>query len=183
LETVTNFGDLAVLLPVAVIVAMGLLVKAGPRHVAIWLLAVGGCALTIALLKVTLCCGGLPAIASPSGHTAMSTVVYGGLGFLIVGRRRRWQRAFATAFAALGVVGIAYSRVAVRAHTQEEVFVGLMIGSVFLLVLILLMRRQGVPPQLEKGAGAITLAATCAALLLHGQHVVTPHICVCWSAF
>ena len=177
METVTNFGDLAVILPAAVVAALGLLVRAGKRPAAIWLLAIGGCAALIGGLKMTLCCGWLPDLTSPSGHTAMSTIVYGGLGFLVAWERRSWSRALivAVTVAAVGLIGT--SRVAMGAHTPEEVVAGWIIGALFLLLLIEGMRRLKSPPRLAKGAPAIVMAVACTAFFFHGRHVV-PHICL-----
>ncbi len=182
LESITNFGDLAVLLPVIAIAAVGLLIKAGSRYAVVWLAAIGGCAAFTAALKVTLCCGWQPILTSPSGHTAMCTVVYGGLGFLIAAQRRPWQRALTYGLTAIAVGLIAYSRIALQAHTPAEVVAGLMIGAVSLIVMIVLIRRLGFPPQFETGAAVICATAACAAVFMHGEHFITPHVCVCWSA-
>lgn len=183
METITNFGDLAVLLPIILIAAIGLLVKAGTRYAMIWLLATGGCAAVIAVLKAILCCGWPSTLTSPSGHSAISTVVYGGLGFLVSAQRSHWQRTIVTSFAILAVGMIAYSRVVVLAHTPAEVVAGVIVGSLFLLGLMRVMNHQGLPPQFKMGTGAILVGAVSAALLLHGQRLVVPHVCLCGGGF
>jgi hypothetical protein len=78
---ITDCGDSAVTLPLALLVLI-FLVVARQRHLGCaWLLTIGGCAVVIGMLKLAFgACGADFAgghIVSPSGHTAMSTAVYG----------------------------------------------------------------------------------------------------------
>jgi len=130
---VTDFGDSAVTVPLALLTLV-FLVAAGQRRLALgWALTIGGCAVSIGALKLLFgACGPLLTsgqIVSPSGHTAMSAAVYGSLALLVGARLSpHWCRAivFATWVA---IIGIAMSRVVLHDHTQAEIAVGLVVGA------------------------------------------------------
>jgi membrane-associated phospholipid phosphatase len=129
---VTDFGDSAVTVPLALL-TLAFLAAARRRRLALaWVLAIGGCAAAIGALKLLLgACGSSSAfgeIVSPSGHTAMSTAVYGSLALLIGARMPPLTRAAIIAGAALAIVGIGLSRVAIHDHTPAEVALGFAIG-------------------------------------------------------
>ena len=79
----TDFADQAVVLPVAGLVLVLLLAIGWRRGALAWAGCVAGVmAVMLALKLVTLACGWrVPwtGLSSPSGHTAASAVVYGGL--------------------------------------------------------------------------------------------------------
>src|SRR5260370_39922439 len=111
----------------------GLLCAARDMRLAMaWGLAVLGCAVSIAVLKLLLgACGPRFAVAgllSPSGHTAMSATVYGSLCLLIANASRPLVRAAVYTAGTLLIADIAASRLALRYHTPAEVAVGLIIG-------------------------------------------------------
>ncbi len=140
----TDFGDTAVTLPLAAM-TLALLLAGGARRAALaWVLAVGLCGLSMALLKLAFgsCGAGLNVRPfSPSGHSALSVMVYGGMALLFSTTampRRLIFRLLAMLFAA----GIALSRIMVSAHTPVEVVVGLLIGLGALVVLAQGLRRE-----------------------------------------
>ncbi|MBV8776996.1 MAG: hypothetical protein JO258_07350, partial [Alphaproteobacteria bacterium] len=87
---VTDCGDSAVTLPLALLTLIYLAAIAGRRAALCWLLAVGAAAIAIGLLKLAFgACGPMAGvIVSPSGHTAMSTAIYG--SFAVLASRRLW---------------------------------------------------------------------------------------------
>ncbi len=168
-DFVTDFGDSAVTLPLALLTS-GFLLTVGARRTAVaWLVAIGGCAATMAALKLVFgACGhatGPAGIVSPSGHAAMSTVVYGGLAVL-VGRhqplRRRWA---AGAMAGLAVIGIGLSRWVLDDHRLAEVALGLAVGAAALGLFAVRLGREPLPPL---PFGWLVLGAGLLLVLMHG---------------
>jgi membrane-associated phospholipid phosphatase len=128
---VTNLGNSVVVLPVAAAMLVWLAVLVGRRSAVTWcwaLLVAGG---GTALLKILLSACGAPsgALESPSGHTSMSTLVYGGLALILGAETEAWERLAAAALGTAMVAAIALSRIALGAHSALEVVVGFLIGS------------------------------------------------------
>jgi membrane-associated phospholipid phosphatase len=127
----TNLGDSAVVLPVAAFILLWLLDLAGQRIAVLWccalLIAGGG----TALLKIYIdaCTVPIAGLDSPSGHTGMSTLVYGGLALMIGTETASWRRLAVGAAGIALVATIALSRVLLGAHDVIEVVVGLLIGG------------------------------------------------------
>lgn len=163
---VTDFGDSAVTVPLALLTLAFLGGAGAPRLAWGWGLTIAGCAAAIGGLKLVFgaCATQLAMvhIVSPSGHTAMSTVVYGSLALLAGTRlapRRRWAINLA---AAVAILGIALSRLALRDHTPAEIAIGLVVGAAAVAVFGALLRRRE-PPALPlqwlllSGAGLVAL--------------------------
>jgi undecaprenyl-diphosphatase len=143
---VTDCGDAAVTLPLALLVFI-FLVAARERLFALyWLLMVAGCGAAIGVLKLIFgACGGRLEVISPSGHTAMSTAIYGSLALLVaVSLPARW-RPLALAAVALLIAAIAISRVVLRFHDLPEVVLGLVVGIGAVAGFYVAMRRGAVP--------------------------------------
>jgi hypothetical protein len=135
---VTNFGDIAVTTPLALMATVVLALARQRRLITGWTLAVVGCGGTIAVLKILLAALGqhlaVTALESPSGHTAMSTLVYGSLALLIAAPLGRMPlRAIVYGAAALLVIAIAVSRVVLGLHSVVEVAFGLGVGAIAVL--------------------------------------------------
>jgi membrane-associated phospholipid phosphatase len=146
---VTDFGDSAVTTPLALLIA-ALLWVVGARRIALgWVLAIGGCAITIGALKLLFgACGialSFAHIISPSGHTAMSTAVYGSLALLIGARLPPRSRPFLYTAAAVAIVGIALSRVVLHEHSRAEIAVGFVVGGAAVAGFRAALRRHVVP--------------------------------------
>jgi membrane-associated phospholipid phosphatase len=164
----TNFGDAAVLAPLAAAVLFWLFGIAGRRLAIVWgealLLAAG----STALLKILLFACGSPgaALESPSGHASMSTLVYGGLALIVGSESAAWPRLAAGAAGAAAVVAIALTRLLVGGHSLSEVAVGLAIGGAALLFFArsyLAERHDG------RQIWPLLAAAAILALALHGH--------------
>ena len=85
---------------------------------------------------------------SPSGHAALSTVVYGGMAVLSGRQVSPLARAALAVFSVLLIALIATSRVAVQAHTTVEVAVGLCIGATAVALLVCLLKSAPEPRRL-----------------------------------
>jgi membrane-associated phospholipid phosphatase len=151
---ITDFGDSAVTVPLALL-TLGFLVAAGDRRIALsWVLAIGGCAAAIGMLKLGFgACGQripLGHIVSPSGHTAMSRAIYGSLALLAGARLPPGRRRALHAAAALAVMGIAMSRLVLREHDPAEIVLGGIVGAVAVMFFHRALRREK-PPALRLG--------------------------------
>lgn len=166
-QFVTDFGDLAVLLPIAAMILVWLLRSPESQLLAAaWALAVVFCGGAIGLLKVYFSACSTSIIDSPSGHVGMSTLVYGGLALMVA---VRWRRLAVPALAVgLGVIAaIAVSRVIVGAHDTVEVLIGLAIGAVALAIFAKALIRD----PLAMPAKTMLASAVLIIVLLHGQQV------------
>ncbi len=129
---VTDFGDTAVTLPLAAATIAFLFFSRWPQAALTFALSLAGCGVAIALVKLALQSCGRPLfhvdVANPSGHAAMSALVYGALAILFsrnIPERYRWLPILA---AAVLVGAIALSRVLLDSHSPVEVVIGLSIG-------------------------------------------------------
>jgi membrane-associated phospholipid phosphatase len=167
---VTDFGDQAVLLPLAFFVAVGFAL-AGWRSGAIgWTTAVGGTFALMLVLKLGFIpCGHLLPILglrSPSGHTAGAAVVYGGLFGIwieIMTGAMIWTVPVALSCALI----IGGSRLVLGVHSDVEVLIGGAVGVSGAVVAVLL---AGAPPhnlRLRK----IAVAAIIVLVLFHGMRL------------
>jgi len=93
LRTLTDFGDLALLLPLAVIVTVWLVAIHQLRALVWWLAALALCMGVTAVLKIYFfVCPPLADLHSPSGHTSFSTLVYGALTLAVAIAVSDWKR-------------------------------------------------------------------------------------------
>jgi membrane-associated phospholipid phosphatase len=167
---VTDFGDTAVTVPLALLMAVFLFAARQFRLALGWCLAIVGCAGTIAALKLLLNICGYPmvgpALASPSGHTAMSAAVYGGFAAVLGTSLARPGRDAVIAGAATLMLAIAASRAVLDYHSPLEVAVGLGVGGLTLAGIVALVAycRPGRLPMALLAAAAFLLA-----LVFHGD--------------
>ena len=130
---ITDCGDSAVTLPLALLVLIFLFVADERRLSYTWIATIGGCAVAIGMLKLVFGACGQDLvggyIVSPSGHTAMSTAVYGSLAVLAGSRLSVGRRTIVYAGATTGIVGIALSRVVLHEHNFPEIVIGWLVGA------------------------------------------------------
>ncbi|MCX5497217.1 phosphatase PAP2 family protein [Kaistia dalseonensis] len=130
---ITGFGGQGVILPVVLLVAVTLLL-AGQRRAALWwTLSI----VTVLALMLIAKLGFIPCgrywpqlrLRSPSGHAASAVAVFGGLAviFARLAAGRMQQIAILGAGFVLALM-IAFSRIALGAHTPSEVLFGCVIG-------------------------------------------------------
>jgi membrane-associated phospholipid phosphatase len=175
---VTDCGDSAVTVPLAVLTLI-FLVAAGQRRLAFaWVLTITGCAAAIAVLKLGFgACGQhLPIvhIVSPSGHTAMSTAVYGSLALLISAQLSVFHRRILYVTATVAIVGIALSRLMLHNHDLAEIAVGFCIGA-GAVAIFRAMQRWSEAPVLPLGWLLLSGAALIA--VMHGTRwIIEPTV-------
>jgi membrane-associated phospholipid phosphatase len=165
---ITDFGDSSVTLPLAAFLLLYLLAVQRWRSALAWGLAVGSCGLAMAMLKLVFqSCEPLLAskdFTSASGHSAMSTMVYGGCALLLTTRPAAWPRVATGAIALALVAMIAVSRVIIGAHRPLEVMAGLLVG----LMAVLLLRRLQEQATTRLPIMLPALGGLALILLMHG---------------
>jgi membrane-associated phospholipid phosphatase len=165
---ITDFADLAVLLPVALCLGAGLALLGWRRGALAWWACVGATLLGVLALKL-LCLGCAAPHArgfSPSGHTAASVVILG--GGLALWLRRRTGAVVAGLLAGGLVAGaVGASRVTLGMHSLAEVLLGAAIGGAGLAALL---RWAGPAPDGMRGWRLVLIAAPLL-LLLHGARL------------
>jgi membrane-associated phospholipid phosphatase len=173
---ITDFGDSALALPLAAIVLVALLAAGWSRGAIAWSLAVAGCGAAIVVFKLAFKTAAVAGCApdlqvapafSPSGHTALSTVVYGGLVVLTGRQMSPLARSLIGAGAVLWIGLIASSRVAMQAHTPIEVIAGLLVGVGAIVSMACMLRQTTGPRALIP---LLAAATGCALLLMYGAH-------------
>jgi membrane-associated phospholipid phosphatase len=169
MNTITDFGDAAVVLPLSAVMLVWLLRLHARRAAVSWVVAVSLCIVGTGLPKILLyVCPPAPDLVSPSGHTSLSTLIYGALALVIAAETRGWKHVTAPAAGAVLIAGIAGSRLVLNVHSALEVGVGLLIGSVTLALfasryLRLRSEENSLRPLILPTIGVITL--------LHGHQL------------
>ncbi len=169
----TDFADLAVVLPLAVAIAVGLLLAGWPRGAAAWSVVVPGTLLAVLAAKMAVAdCGALlpfRGLHSPSGHTASAAVIYGGLLALLLPAPRRGRGRPVAAFLLAGVFAVTFggTRLLLHVHSRSDVLAGAAIGIGGALALAYLAGPR--PSRLRV---ALPLATVLAMMVLfHGRHL------------
>jgi membrane-associated phospholipid phosphatase len=134
MQLVSNFGDIAVLLPASLGLIVFLAWIGWRQDAAAYAAAVAACLAAALFAKLAFAaCGGNTSVfgvESPSGHAAFGATFYGCLAVLFgTGRAIGWRLALYGAATAL-ILAIGASRIALEAHTMQEVGVGFFIGAV-----------------------------------------------------
>ena len=165
----TDLGDSAVTLPLAALALLYLLLAHWPRAaLALAIsLAAGGAAIGALKLALQSCGHRLlqTTVIDPSGHVAMSTLIYGALALLLGSALAgAWRGAVYLAFALL-IAAIALSRLVLHAHNLGEVLVGLAVG---LGALILFHQLHGEPAAGGLRVSRLALSALLLMVAMHG---------------
>jgi len=178
MQYLTDFADLAVVLPFAVAVGLALLWAGWRRGALAWAVVVPATLATVLAAKmvVSACGTYLPfhaalyhGLKSPSGHTASAAVVYGGLlSLLLPEPPRGLRRPFAAVLlAGLFAILVGGSRLALHVHTRSDVVAGAALGIAGALVLA----RLAGPRPARLPLGRPLALALLVVLLLHGHHL------------
>jgi membrane-associated phospholipid phosphatase len=156
-----------VLLPLAIVVTVWLVAIRQPRVLLWWFVALALCIGSTAVLKIYFfVCPPVPNLHSPSGHTSLSTLLYGALMLAVATVVAGWKRAVVVASGTIFIVAIGVSRVVIHAHSLLEVAVGSGIGiGALALFASQFWPRRPAEPHLQ------WLAVACVALMvmLNGQ--------------
>lgn len=143
IKFVTHFGDLAVVLPLAMVAMLWFAYIGAKRLIFYWALSLAACMLITIILKMHFisCPSRLFDLRSPSGHSSLSILIYGLLG-TIAAKAAEGAKRLAVIAATGGLIAlIAISRSILGAHTVMEIVLGLTIGGASLLPLILAYRH------------------------------------------
>jgi membrane-associated phospholipid phosphatase len=164
---ITNFGDLAVLLPLVAVVTVWLMATRQSRALLWWLVAVGLCMGGTAVLKVYFfVCPPLADLHSPSGHTSLSTLVYGTLTIAIASIVPGWKRVAVIVAGGAFIAMIGISRILVHAHSIVEVVLGSVIGVGALALFVWqFWPHRPAEPRLQ----AMLIACFALMVMLNGQ--------------
>ncbi|HEX8813676.1 MAG TPA: phosphatase PAP2 family protein [Terracidiphilus sp.] len=162
----TDFGDAAVLIPLAAVMLLWLLLG-NLRSAAWWAVSVGCFVGLTALLKIFFYgCPPASDIRSPSGHTGFSVLVYGAIALVTTIQARGVRRALAVGIGTGLILMIAASRLLLEIHSLPEVSLGLVIGMVSL---VLFGRIYLQSPQTQ--VWQLLVAAGMLVSILHGQEL------------
>ncbi|MBB1603922.1 phosphatase PAP2 family protein [Variovorax sp. UMC13] len=157
----TWLGDSALMLPLALLLALGLwLSRAGRGAAFAWCLAFGAGSALILLSKLAFLGWGIGSarwdFTGFSGHTAIGTSVWSVLLWLACARGSPLVRRLAVGAGwALGAA-IGVSRLALHAHSVSEVVAGLLLGMAVSLGFLWLARHRA-PPRLPWAAWLVGL--------------------------
>jgi membrane-associated phospholipid phosphatase len=169
LIALTGFGDLAVVGPLAAVILLWLLsIRRSPLALW-WAVAVALCIGVTALLKIFFYgCPPTPDLHSPSGHTSLSTLVYGAMALVCAAESGGLQRMAAIAGGASFILAVAASRLLLYAHSVEEVGLGLAIGTACLALFGRAYMRSGA---MKVRRSPLFAAAAVVVLILHGREL------------
>ena len=168
MTSLTDFGDLAVLLPLAAAILLWLF-AVGERRVALWwLVALTLCIGVIAMLKIYFAACPAGAMRSPSGHAGFAALVYGMIAACLATRAPGHWHLVVLVGGGVVIAAIALSRLVLGAHTPIEIALGLLIGGASLTTLLWGSSAFGsarLPLQ------PLLLATVLIIVLLHGQEL------------
>ena len=129
LVALTDFGDIAVLVPLAAVMLVWLLFVRTPRGAVWWAIAVAVCAGLTAILKIFFYgCPPTRDLYSPSGHTSLSTLVFGAMALVTAAESAGLRRIITIGGSAGFILAISASRLLLYNHSAPEIGLGLVIG-------------------------------------------------------
>jgi membrane-associated phospholipid phosphatase len=172
MQALTDFGDSAVLLPLSALMLVWLIIARPGRPAIGWAVALGFLLLSMAVLKVAfVACPPTVELESPSGHTAFSILVYGGLAVVLLGGRRPDSlRIAGTILAGILIAAIACSRAILGAHSWTEIAVGVVVGTIALGIFVNI-RGQRQPVVQGRELAALVAGTMLILILLHGDQL------------
>ena len=172
---ITDLGDSALMLPLALALAAVLWSQQSAAAALTWLgTLLPGLAVLAALKLLGHTCEAAlagPSLVSPSGHAAFATMVYGSVGIVLARHLRGAGRWLAMAVPTTVAAGVAATRVLLNSHTALEVAVGLFVGVVTLVVFA--RRYSALPPIAVRShrAGALLAGTVLLLVTLHGERL------------
>jgi undecaprenyl-diphosphatase len=140
--TATELGGVAGTIPVIIAVSLLLTLKRYWRTLGYWLAAAGFAEILIWVLKYTLgrtrpnnIYSGIEQYSFPSGHAALSIVVYGFMAFLLARGKSVRTKIAITLLAAVAILLIAFSRLYLGVHWFSDVLASLSLGLAWVALL------------------------------------------------
>jgi membrane-associated phospholipid phosphatase len=132
----SNLGDLAVLGPCALAIALVLVSQGRRREAAAWGAGFAACFIATLVLKasfgsfrVTMLGHTFRAAGFPSGHASLSAAFYGGIAVLVWSATRAWARALSALLLAALIGLIGASVLALHWHHMLDIVAGFAIGA------------------------------------------------------
>jgi len=175
LYAITDLGDSALMLPLAVALAVALWSQQSGAAALTWLgtLLPGLAAITALKLAGHTCEAALanPSLVSPSGHAAFATMVYGSAGVIAARHLGGVARGLAVAVPAGVIAAVAATRLLLGLHSGLEVAIGLTIGAIS--VALFAQRYRTLPPAAfrSRRAGMLLAGAVLLLVALHGERL------------
>lgn len=171
---ITELGDTAVTLPLALTIVLWLAWHRAWRDLLYWLGALGFGALCVAVVNaMSQTLSTLPGASAynlPGGHATMSTVIYGLLAvFIAASLRPRWRWPVYAA-ATLVIVAISFSRVYLGAHWLADVTAGLALATSGIALLAIAYTRHRRVVMLGYGLPASAGLVFLLAAVIHVNH-------------
>lgn len=164
IQAITDCGDLAILLPITCVLTVWAALIRKQAIFNWWLVALLLCVGGTGLLKIYFfACPPLSDLHSPSGHSSLSTLIYGTLTLAVASTLQDWRRWLAVAGGAIFILAIAVSRIIVHAHSIPEVILGSALGLIALSLLVAAYMRN--KPTKTYLAPLVTVSAMLVVLL------------------
>ena len=173
----TEMGDSRVVVPASLAAFAGLVWLRRWRAAQFLTLAIAGTAVFVGGVKHYIhrprpvaIYDGVAQYSFPSGHAAMSMVLYGALAILLIhGAPPRWRRPIASAALTL-ILLISFSRIYLGAHWLSDVLAGLAFGIAWLSALAIVYLRANPDAVPAKPFAAVLIAALFIAATAHMIH-------------
>ncbi|GGP25418.1 phosphatase PAP2 family protein [Silvimonas amylolytica] len=181
-QIVTNFGDSALLLPVAAILVGWMLYEKAWRCATIWLLLFVPALAVVLGAKLAFLGWGIGIeqldFTGPSGHTTLSMAIYPTLAVWIVQRMQPRNHAAAYLLGWLFALVVGISRLVLHKHSVSEVVAGVALGTMVSLTWTWLSALDSRPTHHFVLASAIVIMVMCS---LHGERAPTQNAIAHWA--
>ncbi len=133
--SMTGFGDVAVLMPLAAVLMIWLVLMRSFRSATWWAISVLACSILIFVLKLVFYqCPPTPQLHSPSGHTGLSMLVYGAITLVTAAETKGLMQKMMLFGGVCLILAIALSRLLLHVHSLAEVGMGFVIGAASLVL-------------------------------------------------
>lgn len=177
---ITELGGAYVMVPVIGIVALWLALTRRLRTLAYWIGAVVFAVLSVLALKHAVGrvrplneYAAIDTMSFPSGHAAVSMVVYGFLASLVGRGKPGWQKGLIALTAAVAILTVAFSRLYLGVHWFSDVAASLALGLAWISLLTIACTTHAHDPPLR--ALPITLLVAATVALSGGAYIAKNH--------
>ncbi|CUB00079.1 phosphatase PAP2 family protein [Thiomonas bhubaneswarensis] len=169
---ITDFGDSAVLIPLAGVVVMWIAQRHGLRLAVLWGVLLGLDAGVVALTKIAFMGWGIhpPGLdfTGLSGHSALSMLVWPTIGALLAAGQGLAMRRVLTLLGFLLAAAIVMSRLAIDVHTPPEAALGALWGAALALLFLVPLGRA-TPTRSALAVWLLPLALALPLVLTYGR--------------